>query len=163
VSAIYVVDTSYLLEFYRVPGSSTEEGHAEVTRRWDAARNEGARFYVTVGCILELGNHVAKCKTRDRRRELAEELAEDVGDSVEHGIPWEIVPADQGQALAIQVRAFRDRWVAQRVGLVDVQTIEQAKRLNRDYHARGHRVHIWTTDKALKACEPDAEPNRFTG
>lgn len=56
---VYVIDTSYLLELYAVPGHSTQEAVDEIRSRFTDAVRQGARLYVTVPSIYELANHIA--------------------------------------------------------------------------------------------------------
>ncbi len=48
LSRVYVIDTSYLLELFAVPGHSTKEARDKIKIRIAAAAQSGARLYVTV-------------------------------------------------------------------------------------------------------------------
>ena len=56
---VYLIDTSYLLELYAVPGHSTQKAVDEIRSRFTDAARQDARLYVTVPSIYELANHIA--------------------------------------------------------------------------------------------------------
>jgi len=49
---IYVVDTSYLLELFRVPKDSTDESHAKVKSKFSEANERGDRLYVPLPVLF---------------------------------------------------------------------------------------------------------------
>lgn len=164
---VYVIDTSYLLELFDVPGCSTQKAREEIKIRIAAAAQSGARLYVTVPCIYELANHIADVSDGNVRRSLAERLRDDVLSSLDSNpsTPWTIIPSQQLDAFKNLIVSFVDNHVIQKgVGLSDSTLIDEAHRLKRDrYQRRGSPVHIWTKDKALKAYEPDTEPDAYVG
>ncbi len=161
---VYVVDTSYLLEFYGVPGFSTKPAVNEVRRRFAEANEHDNELYTTIGCILETGNHMARVPDGHDRRQLAARLREHVRSAVATPPrPWRVLPAVEPAALIALMDSFiDDGMVAQGVGLVDTQTVTEAARL-RKHKGLGYAVHIWTKDHTLKSYEPDAEPNPYLG
>ena len=56
---VYLIDTSYLLELFEVPGCSTGEAVAQVKRRVSDAGRSGARLYVTWPSVYELASHIS--------------------------------------------------------------------------------------------------------
>ena len=163
VKRVYVVDTSYLLELYQVPGHFEKKAHRVIIDRWAHAESDGASFHVTVGCILELGNHIADVDDGRRRCELAGRLHRDAANSVADKIPWLIAPAEDVASLPGLLEAFRTEWVQQQLGLVDAQVIEHARRLAKSYTGLGYCIHIWTKDGRLKPYEPHREGGAFVG
>ena len=161
----FVIDTSYLLEFYRVPGFSTDAAVMEVRRRFKAAFSDGSRLFVPVGAVFEFANHVADLTDGGERKRLADDLYKVVASSILDGEPWIIVPGPKydSEFLSQLCSAFSTEFVQQRIGLTDTHIIDQARRLKQKYSGMPYRVHIWTKDHRLKAYEPDRENDPFLG
>ncbi len=163
---VYVIDTSYLLELFDVPGCSTQKAREEIKIRIAAAAQSGARLYVTVPCIYELANHIADVSDGNARRSLAERLRDDVLSSLDSNpsTPWTIIPSQQLDTFKNLIVSFVENHVIQSIDLSDSTLIDEARRLKRErYGGPGWRVHIWTKDKKLKAYEPDKEPDAYLG
>ena len=159
---VYVIDTSYLMEIYRVPGGSDARSGRVVKRRFGEAIRGQARLFVPVGCVFELCNHVAGVRDGRSRRELAAKIAADVTTAIGQSVPWSITPAGSHDDLLRQVSRFADTYASQGVGLTDTQVAETAARLkDRFADGLGYAVHIWTRDARLKALEPDPERSPF--
>jgi hypothetical protein len=158
-----VIDTSYLLELYRVPAHSSEGACAEIRRRFEQHIEGKSRFFVPLGCILELGNHIAQLDDGAARHRFAQRLADDVATSVDRSTPWLIKPAVEPADLPALIAEFGSR-AAGGIGLVDCGTAGLARALKEKYRSfDDYRVHIWTKDSALKHLEPDPEPQPFLG
>ena len=95
LSRVYVIDTSYLLEIFAVPGHSTKEAREKIKIRIAAAAQSGARLYVTVPSIYELANHISHVSDGNVRRSLAEQVRDTVLSSLDLGTPWTIIPSQQ--------------------------------------------------------------------
>ena len=161
---VYVIDTSYLLELFAVPGHSTKEARDEIKIRIAAAAKSGARLYVTVPCIYELANHISQVPNGNARRSLAEQVRDTVLSSLDQGTPWTIIPSQQLDTFKNLIVSFIDNHVIQGIDLSDSTLIDEARRLKRDtYQRRGSPVHIWTKDRKLKVYEPDSEPDAYLG
>lgn len=169
---LYVVDTGYLAELYRVDGHWEEASSGEVKRRVSEAAQRSDAFFVPVPVLFELGNHIAQMKTGgERRRRLAQKLKDDVVASCSNKEPWvitafgsESVAIDFSEALVAYCAGFADEFAAAEVGLTDVAVIREALHLKARHNAEGSRVykvHIWTRDHQVKAREPDAEEDAF--
>ncbi len=164
LSRVYVIDTSYLLELFAVPGHSTKESRDEIKSRIAAAAQSGARLYVTVPSIYELANHISHVSNGNARRSLAEQVRNTVLSSLDAGTPWTIIPSQQPDIFKNLIESFVDNHVIQGIDLSDSTLIDEARRLKRErYGGPGWRVHIWTKDKNLKALEPDNEPGAYLG
>ncbi len=164
LSRVYVIDTSYLLELFAVPGHSSQEARDEIRSRIAAAAKSGARLYVPVPSIYELANHISQVSDGNARRSLAEQVRDTVLSSLDQGAPWTIIPSQQLDTFKNLIASFVDNHVIQGIGLSDSTLIDEARRLkNTTYRERGCPVHIWTTDEALKAWEPDNEPDAYLG
>ncbi len=161
---VYVIDTSYLLELFKIPGYSTEEAIAEIMRRIaDAARN-GARLYVTVPSGYELAKHISGVRDGDLRSSLASQVRDAVLSGIDEGTPWTIVPSKQLDVFKELVVSFAGNHVREGIDLSDSTLIDEARRLKQTpYRGPAWRVHIWTKDRNLKAREPDNEPDAYLG
>lgn len=160
---IYVIDTSYLCELFRVPGFSTPKSIDEVERRFRLAVAVGARFYVSVPAICELAGHIADLADGRLRRKLSVRLRDTVVDSIDEGRPWNLLGMGDTRAMEKHMDGFV-RHSSEGLSLVDAVLIDEANRLRREtYRGRAWRVHIWTKDRSLKAREPDREPRPFLG
>ncbi|TGO02016.1 hypothetical protein PN36_31920 [Candidatus Thiomargarita nelsonii] len=166
---IFVIDTSYLLELFGVPGCSEKNAIREIRKRYEKAIKDKAMLFVPSPCIFELGNHIADVRDETRRKELANLLVQTIKACVEKSTPWTITPP----AIVIEdfpqlLEYFANKSVVQCqgrkcIGLVDTSTVIQAQRLKDERKSLGYKVHIWTKDKRLKENEPDLEDNPFLG
>jgi hypothetical protein len=165
MTRIYVIDTSYLLELFDVPNFSTVASVASVRSKFRDAIEERSQLIVPLGCVFELADHIADVPAVGTRKKLSEELAETVKSSIKTSQPWQITPPDKiGATLSEVFSKYANEYLPQGMGLTDTYTLEEARRLKQKYSASmGYQVHIWTKDQALKAHEPDVEPNPFTG
>ena len=163
-SQVYVIDTSYLLELFAVPGHSTKEATDEIRSRFAAAGKSGARLYLPVPSIYELANHISHVSNGNVRHSLAEKVRDTVLSSLDNGTPWTIIPSQQLDTFKNLIVSFVNNHVIQGIGLSDSTLIDEARRLKRErYGGPGWRVHIWTKDRKLKAQEPDNEPRAYLG
>lgn len=163
----YVLDTSYLLEIYRVPGHSSDAFYNAIKTRLRRALQADARLYAPFPVIFELANHIAHVRDGARRISLARKLSDDIRNSAYGGVPWIIAPTpDQSVLLELSsllewIKDFESEYAAQGLGLSDLAVTKQADYLARRYPE--FAVHIWTTDRSLKAREPQPEPDAFVG
>ena len=162
--AAYVIDTSYLLELYGIPGKSTKEAIIEVRKRLHSVGKRGSRLYVTVPSVYELAKHIVRVNDGELRRGLAIRMRDDVSSSLDGGMPWTVIPSQQLDGLGQLVSSFVDIHIHEGIDLSDSTLIDEARRLKQErYMGPGWRVHIWTTDGRLKAEEPDRERNAYLG
>ena len=161
---VYVIDTSYLLELFQIPGYSTEEAVFEVRRRIAAAAESNARLYVSVPTIYELCNLITRVTDNNARSQLATAVRDTVLSSLDEGMPWTIVLSHQTGAFKEVVNGFSNKYAREGLSLSDGALIDEARRLRQTtYRGPGWRVHIWTKDRKLKAREPDNESNAYLG
>ncbi|MYB98636.1 MAG: hypothetical protein F4X60_08780 [Gemmatimonadetes bacterium] len=157
MTRIFVVDTSYLLEPYSVPGFSDRTFSTRLRERM--AGLAGARFHVPAGCLYKFCDHISDVTDGNRRRHLAHRIATDVESSIARARPWLISPSKGLGELAGFIRAFASDPTRHAVGLTNSDVIEVANALKRKYgSSTDYRVHIWTRNAQLKAHEPDREP-----
>ena len=156
---VFVLDTGYLCEIYRVPRHHDPALSRQIRQR---IRDQAAdRFFLPLGCLYQLCDHIGKVPDDELRRQLAQKFVEDVATSLSDSVPWLIVPAaDLGEGLLDLLQTYRDDPLHLRMGLTDSTVVREANRLKEQYgDSTGYRVHIWTTDSSLKAYEPDQEPD----
>ena len=159
---LYVVDTSYLLEYAGCARDSNPEAHKRVHELFKAVNKSGGRFFVPLPCLFELGDHIADVRHDAKRAQLAEWLQQIVERSLSRGRPWEITPmGDPGVILPALLERFQELAGRRRMGMVDSFVVHEAERLKVRLKATKARVHIWTNDHALKACEPDQDPDPY--
>ncbi len=158
--AVYVIDTSYLLELFKVPTFSESISILEITNRFENAIRTKSRLYVPLPCIFEFADHIADVKNGSVRNRIAGSFYKTVKNSVENGKPWIITNIEELPQLI-------DNWVQlyirQKISLTDTSIISEAKRLKKNYRSLDYKVHIWTKDTSLKAHEPDTEEDSFLG
>lgn len=158
--ATYVIDTSYLDELFAIPKYCTDDGRREVRARYRRAIEQAASLFVPLPCVFELGNHVANISSGRTRARTAETVADAVRSAFSTGVPFTITPADLPVTINEVFRAFTEELVVEGVGMTDAFVIREAIRL-RAATDKSSQVHIWTRDNALKAREPDVEPDAF--
>ena len=167
---MYVVDTSYLLELYRVDGCSQEEAHANVLQKFRENISTG-QFFVPISVLFEMANHIADIHDAKRRRDLATKLRADIGRSISEQSPWVVTHATDAQslddlliALNESVVRFAEEFSTEKLGLTDTTVILEAERLRKKYVSdslKNYQIHIWTRHRELKAREPDTEIPQF--
>ncbi len=160
--AVLVIDTSYLVELYKVPGFFSEAHHTEVKARFERAADARSRLFIPFPVIFEVANHIVDGRDDGARARLAKSFVEHVLTSFEQETPFIITPALTEENLKTLLRIFAGEFAAQRVGLTDAAIVEEGRRLKKKYGAQA-LVHIWTKDKRLKANEPDPERDPFVG
>lgn len=162
-----VIDTSYLLELYKVPHRSDPKHFKPIHDLFDrAVAKEHSRF-VPFPVIFEVANHIAHVKDGEERRTLAKRFVADVNSGIESPAFFTIIAQGGGKVLHdldtlfALCEKYRDEFVHRGIGLTDTTIITEAQRLKDKHRSHGYRVHIWTLDGALKAHEPDSEPDGY--
>ena len=160
MTRVLVLETSYLCELYQVPGFSDEGFGGQLRKRFAREAEADSRFFLPIGCLYELCDHVADVGDGSVRHRLAGRIAEDVERSVNEAVPWTLQPSRGVMEAADFVRAFASDPGRLAMGLTKSDIIEVASRLKRKYgDSTGYRVHIWTRNRSLKAHEPGREPD----
>ena len=80
VSDAAILDTSWLLELYKVPGDSNPQRFESV--REQAAVAAQGRMHVTVPVLFEVANHIVHVRNGHHRRQLIRRFREDVSKSL---------------------------------------------------------------------------------
>ena len=160
--AVYVLDTSYLIELFACGRHSNPVASTAVRRLFKDANSRGGRFFVPLPCLFELGDHIADVGHDELRAKLARGLVETVKGCLRQNKPWTITPTGLPEdILPDLVDRFSSLASKQRIGLVDTFTASEATRLKNKFQNLKARVHIWTNDRTLKGMEPDKESNPY--
>lgn len=86
-----ILDTSWLLELYRVPGYYQETRTADVIQATADHINDGSELLVTVPVLFEIANHITHVGKGTSRRRLSAKFRDDINSSFGRGSPWTIV------------------------------------------------------------------------
>lgn len=168
-----LLDTSYLVEIFRVPRLHELRAWSAITERMNQHIETDGRFYVTMPVVFEFANHIANINDGTARQKLALELESTVSASITMKKPWTFMPlgrVQKGQFVQEMIEvlkglssSFAAEYAAQGLGLTDVALVEAARFLRLEAAQQVPRalVHIWTRDAALKAREPDTEADAF--
>lgn len=146
---LMILDTSWLLELYQVPGDSKKERYQGVLLQARAA-NEGQAL-VTIPVLFEFANHIVRVRDGNHRHQLIEKYSEAVSTSLEVDKPWKVVRSKDDVLLT--TRDFIEmsrRFVATSgpaYSLADISIIDLAQRLQERHQV----VRILAFDKQLEA------------
>ena len=155
-SRVGILDTSWLLELYRVPGhfkdSRTQQIYS-VTVELIAAKCE---LFVTVAVLFEVSQHITHVKSGKQRRALSKRFRDDIASSLGRDTPWTVVATDKGALLrAEDIIELADRFVAlsgPNYSFADISIID----LTAQFSQRGRTANILTFDDQLLAYSDDA-------
>ncbi len=163
MSKIIVLDTSFLIELFKIPMDSNQQLHDQaIVLLEDAIRNK-YDIYCPVSVLYELANHIVDIKSHEAQRSIAEKFTEMVLTSWHEKVPFIIIPGDMddfethGIARLPELCNDYKTSIRQGLGLTDCTTIDTARKLKASYTERLKRwpTHIWTLHRKLKAMEPD--------
>ncbi len=85
-----ILDTSWLLELYRVPGYFKESRTLPVRTKTADLIDAGGELFVTVPVLFEVASHITHVRQGRLRHSLAETLRDDIRSSLDHESPWTI-------------------------------------------------------------------------
>lgn len=161
---IFVVDTSYLLELFKIGGDWEEQAHQIIKQKFDDEQQAGSQFYFPIPVLFELANHIADASNR---QQVIKSFMGLIDNCLDDDIPYFITPCSNAdsikefiQDLCLIINRFSDEFVSQKLGLTDVSIISEAERLKERYKL-SCKVHIWTRHNSLNARQPDEEQNPF--
>ena len=150
VSEAAILDTSWLLELYKVPGDSNPQRFEGV--REQAVVAAQGRMYATVPVLFEVANHIVHVRNGHRRRQLITRFGKEVSTSLGDEAPWTVARALQNDILlrSRDFIALADRFAEESstgYSLADISIIDLAQRLRK----RQLKVRILAFDKQLEA------------
>ena len=90
LSGVAILDTSWLLELYRVPGHFDESRTLPVRNQTTELIDAGFRLFVTVPVLFEVASHITRVNSGQRRRELSKRLRDDIESAIDRESPWTI-------------------------------------------------------------------------
>jgi hypothetical protein len=161
---IFVVDTSYLLELYKIGGDWKEQSHITIKRKFGEEQEIGSQFYFPIPVLFEFANHIADADNRYKFIQYFEGL---IHQCLDDDLPFFITPCSNAESindfildLRIIINRFNKEFVYQQLDLADSSIIAEAIRLKKQYKL-SCEIHIWTKHQKLKAYEPDTEPHAF--
>jgi hypothetical protein len=154
MAKVYILDTSWLLEYYKLPNHHSDSNVRIVFDKFKIAIQAQAQFILPLAVIFEYCNHIAQISDGSLRQSFASRFSEVVKLSRNTAQPYLISPAADLPEIDEDLELFASTYAVQGIGLVDIQV----ERLAKDWSERYNRiVHIWTFDEALKAREPNTE------
>jgi hypothetical protein len=153
---VYVIDTSWLLEFYEVPNHCTKIRLEKVKEKFKIAVKNKSTFILPLAVIFEYCNHIAQINTGNLRKKYATDFWSHMQMSRKDTVPYLILPAADLPEIDVDVERFAATYAIQGIGLVDIQV----ERIAKEWAEKpGYIVHIWSFYGLLKALEPNIEPN----
>ena len=90
LSGVAILDTSWLLELYRVPGHFEESRTDPVSTETSELIDARFELFVTVPVLFEVASHITHVRDGDRRRSLGERLHDNITSSIDRESPWTI-------------------------------------------------------------------------
>ena len=96
LSGAAILDTSWLLELYRVPGYFEESRTLPVRSETVELIEAGCELFVTVPVLFEVASHITHVRDGRRRRTLGERLRDDITSSIDRDSPWTIATVGRG-------------------------------------------------------------------
>ena len=146
-----ILDTSWLLELYEVPGSSDDSRTSLVRTRTAEFVDAGGELFVTVPVLFEFANHITRVSHGNRRRTLAERLRNDIRNSLDRDFPWTIAAVGADILIRSQdVLALAEKFLklsGSSYSFADISVIDLAEELRRP----SKLVKIFTFDSQLEA------------
>lgn len=151
MSGIAILDTSWLLELYRVPGYCKGSRFPRVQRETRDVIDDHGELLVTVPVLFEVANHVTHVRDGRRRRLLNERFRDDVKQSIDGFVPWTIIATGKDVLLRSEdLIRLADRFLqasGENYSFADISIIDLAATLR----GRNWTVEILTFDGQLEA------------
>ena len=149
LSGTAILDTSWLLELYRVPGYFKESRTLSVRTETAGLIEAGCELFVTVPVLFEVASHITHVRDGHRRRTLGERLRDDIASSVNRESPWTITTVGRNILFRSQdVIQLAERFLESsgpNYSFADISIIDLAARLRRP----GRTVKILAFDSQL--------------
>ena len=151
MSGAAILDTSWLLELYRVPGYFNESRTLRVLTETANLVEAGGELFVTVPALFEVSSHVTHVRDGRRRRTLAGRLRDDIRSSFDRESPWTITAVGSDILLrSDDVMKLAERFLESsgpNYSFADISIIDLAAELRRS----GKTVKILAFDQQLEA------------
>ena len=151
LSVTAILDTSWLLELYRVPGYFKESRTTHVRTETAKLIDAGCELFVAVPVLFEVASHITHVRDGRRRRLLGKKLRDDITSSIDREHPWTVATVGQGILLrSWDVIRLAERFLESsgpNYSFAGISTIDLAAELRH----RGRRVKILTFHAQLAA------------
>ena len=149
LSGVAILDTSWLLELYRVPGYFTESRSLPVRTETAELIKAGCELFVTVPVLFEVASHITHVRDGRRRHTLGEKLRDDITSSIKRESPWTIATVGRNILFRSQdVIRLAERFLESsgpNYSFADISIIDLATELRRP----GRSVKILAFDEQL--------------
>ncbi|WP_374978930.1 hypothetical protein PSGK_18090 [Pseudomonas solani] len=169
MAKIIILDSSYLIELFGIPGDSTEEKHEAAISLFQEAVQNSYDIFCPLSVLYEVANHIADIKNTKAQLEIAQKFKETVISSHQEGMPFVVIPNGKTGENFKELAGLPELCVEyqmhllQGLGLTDCTIIDVARTVKESYHSRERKwsAHIWTLHNALKALAPDKFDHEF--
>ena len=139
-----ILDTSWLLELYRVPHYFDESRTLPVRTETANLIEAGCELFVTVPVLFEVASHITHVRDGHHRRTLGERLRDDITCSIGRESPWTITTVGRNILFRSQdVIQLAERFLESsgpNYSFANISIIDLAENLRRS----GRRVKILT-------------------
>lgn len=151
LSDVAILDTSWLLELYRVPGYFDDTRTDNVQTETEGLIEVRYELFVTVPVLFEVASHITHIRDGRRRRILGERLRDNVASSIARESPWTIATVGRNILLRSQdVIQLAERFLESsgpNYSFADISIIDLASQLRRP----GRTVRILAFDEQLES------------
>ena len=151
VSTEVILDTSWLLELYRVPRHSQASRSSAVKIEFSEVIEKKRRAWVTVPVLFEVANHIAHVGNGSVRHSLSQRFVRDVRGSIDKEVPWIVSSVDRSVLLRSQdILRLADQFLkltGPHCSFADISVIDLAEELRK----RQQKVRIFSFDEQLRA------------
>ena len=149
LSGTAILDTSWLLELYRVPGYLDESRTPFVQNETAELIDARCELVVTVPVLFGVASHITHVPDGRRRRTLSKKLRDDIKSSIERESPWMIATVGRNILLRTEdVIQLAERFLASsgpNYSFANISIIDLAAELRR----AGRAVKILTYHRQL--------------
>ena len=146
-----ILDTSWLLELYRVPGHFEPSRTSPVLTKTAELVDAGGELLVTVPVMFEVASHITHVHDGGRRRTLAGKLRDDIRNSLGRESPWTITSVGSDILLRSRdVMKLAEKFLeasGPNYSFADISVIDLAAELRRS----GKTVKILAFDQQLES------------
>ena len=95
MSSAAILDTSWLLELYRVPGHFSKSRTNCVRDRTAELIDTKYELFATVPVLFEVANHITHVRSGQRRRSISEKFLDDIKRYIDRDSPWTIAVSNK--------------------------------------------------------------------
>ena len=141
---IRIMDSSVYLAILKVPKHASAECSEELANKLVSFIDEGDTIIITLGTIIECGNHIARALD-GRRHDIMEKFAQDILAAIEQRAPYSIGQLGNENQLRIWLNSFKEQAYSN-LEFGDVICIEEFK----IWQELGRPVEIWSIDEELQ-------------